>query len=41
MASLIVRGHPGPVRKIGKMALFDPRMEFENFMDQMTSFEML
>ena len=35
-AALTVHGHPGPVRKIAKMALFDPCMEFE-----MTSFEVL
>ena len=34
-------GHPGPVWKIAKMALFDPCMEFEIFLDQMTSFEVL
>jgi hypothetical protein len=31
MAALTVHGHPGPVRKIAKMALFDPCMEFEIF----------
>ena len=41
MAALTVHGHPGPVRKIAKMALFDPCMEFENFLGQMTSFEVL
>ena len=41
MAALTVHGHPGPVRKIAKMALFDPCMEFEIFLGQMTSFEVL
>merc|ERR1711940_502267 len=40
-AALTVRGHPGPVRKSAKMALFDPCMEFEIFLGQMTSFEVL
>ena len=40
-AALTVHGHPGPLQKIAKMALFDLCMEFENFLGQMTSFEML
>ena len=40
-AALTVHGHPGPVWKIAKMALFDPCMEFEIFLGQMTSFEVL
>ena len=40
-AALTVHGHPSPVWKIAKMALFDPCMEFENFWGQMTSFEVL
>ena len=40
-AALTVQGHPGPVWKIAKMALFDPCMEFEIFLGQMTSFEVL
>ena len=40
-AALTVHGHPGPVWKIAKMALFDPCMEFEIFLSQMTSFEVL
>jgi len=40
-AALTVHGHPGPVWKIAKMALFDPCMEFEFFLGQMTSFEVL
>ena len=40
-AALTVHGHPGPVWKIAKMALFDPCLEFEIFLDQMTSFEVL
>ena len=40
-AALTVPGHPGPVWKIAKMALFDLCMEFENFLGQMTSFEVL
>jgi hypothetical protein len=38
-AALTVYGHPGPVWKIAKMALFDPCMVFEIFLGQMTSFE--
>ena len=33
-AALTVHGHPGPVWKIAKMALFDTGMEFENFLDR-------
>ena len=40
-AALTVHGHPGPVWKIAKMALFDPCMEFEKFLGQMTLFEVL
>ena len=40
-AALTVQGHPGPVWKIAKLALFDPCMEFENFLGQMTLFEVL
>ena len=40
-AGLTVHGHPGPVWKIAKMALFDLCMEFENFLGQMTSFGVL
>ena len=38
-AALTVHGHPGPIWKIAKMALFDPCMEFEIFLCQMTSYE--
>ena len=40
-AALPGHGHPGPFWKIAKMALFDPCMEFGNFLGQMTSFEVL
>ena len=40
-AALTVPGHPGPVWKFAKMALFDLCMEFEFFLGQMTSFEVL
>jgi hypothetical protein len=40
-AALTVHGHPGPVSKIAKMALFDPCKEFEKILGQMTSFEVL
>ena len=40
-AALSGHGHPGPSWKIAKMALFDPCMEFEIFLGQMTSFEVL
>ena len=39
--ALTVHGHPGPVWKIARMALFDPCIEFENFLNQITSFEVL
>ena len=40
-AALAVPGHPGPVCKIAKMALSDPCMEFEFFLGQITSFDLL
>ena len=40
-AALTVHGHPGPVQKIAIMALFDLSMEFEIFLGQMTSLEVL
>jgi hypothetical protein len=40
-AALTVHGHPGPVWKIAKMALFDLAMDFDIFFGQMTSFEVL
>ena len=40
-AALTGHGHPGPLWKIAKMALFDPCMEFENWLGQMTSFQVL
>ena len=40
-AELTVPCRPGPVWKIAKMALFDPCMEFEFFLGQMTSFQVL
>ena len=39
--ALTEQGHPGPLWKIAKMALFDLCMEFEIFLGQMTSFEVL
>ena len=39
--ALTGHGHPGPVWKIAKMALFDACIEFEIFLGQMTSFEVL
>ena len=35
-AALTVHGHPGPAWKIAKMARFDPCMEFEIVLGQMT-----
>jgi len=40
-AALSGRSHPGPFWKIAKVALFYPCIEFENFLGQMTSFEVL
>ena len=40
-AAITVHGHQGPVWKIAKMALFNPCMEFEKILGQMTSFEVL
>ena len=41
MDALTGHGHPGPFKKIAKMALFNPFMKFENFLDQMPLFEVL
>ena len=38
-AALTVHGHPGPVQKIAKMALFDLCMELEKTLGQITSFD--
>ena len=40
-AALTGHGRPGPLWKIAKMALFNPCMEFENFLGQMSSFNAL
>ena len=40
-AALTMHSHSSPVWKIAEMAIFDTCMEFEIFLDQMTSFEVL
>ena len=40
-AALSGHGHPGPSWKIAKMALFNPCMEFEIFLGQVTSFDFI
>jgi hypothetical protein len=40
-AALTGHGHPGPLLKIAKMALFNPFMKFEIFLGQMSSFDVL
>ena len=40
-AALTGHGHSGPLWKIAKMALFNPSMEFEIFLGQMSSFDAL
>ena len=40
-AALTGHGHPGPLWKIAKMALFNPCMEFQIFLGQMSSFDAL
>ena len=40
-AALIGHSQPGPYRKIAKMALFNPCMDFEFFLGQMTLFQVL
>ena len=40
-AALAGHDPPGPLWKIAKMALFNPCMEFENFLSQMSSFDAL
>ena len=40
-AALTGHGHPGPLWKIAKMALFNPCMELEIFLGQMSPFNAL
>ena len=40
-AALTGHGHPGPLWKIAKMALFNPCMEFEKILGQMSFFNAL
>ena len=40
-AALTGHGHPGPLWKIAKMAFFNPCMEFQIFLGQMSSFDAL
>ena len=40
-AALTGHGHPGPHWKIAKMALFNPSMEFEKILGQMSAFNVL